>query len=440
MVSNTASPSVSRTAEGPAAGLRIPQFLSREGMHVTVLDVSDPTFVQHGVRRRLLLGLEHVNRLLEVGLDMDRFVALIAEVSADNTMADYVSVSLMEETTHEWYIKAEQGALDPVCKRICHQIMTCDCVQLFENNATYLPCVDRLVVDSVSVALMCVPLLLDGRVVGGITLVRTGRESRFSSADASLAAILGQWASLKVANIGLLNDLATRRSHEQKLLTEICRSQEDERRRVAAELHDGVAQWMVSAAYDISTCQWLLGCGNSANLEESLERVKGTLQTCIKELRRAISNLRPLPIAELGLIGALNQSVHAMKGEGMEVAVNVWGDLPDLSLAEENTIYWIVQEALNNVRKHAQAKTVTLELQSDGGMFSIRIVDDGAGFDVESAGRSPGSLYRMGLVGMRERADLLGGTLHVSSRPGVGTEVVLSFQLMSRLMSAQGGQ
>ncbi len=415
MVTNTSSPPTAHVVESLASGLRIPQYLAREGMRIVALDASDPTFVQHGVRRRLLLGLEHVNRLLDVGLDMDRFVALIAEVSADNTMADYVSVSLMDETTHEWYIKSEQGDLDAVCKRICHQIMTCDCVQLFENNATYLPCVDRLVVDSISVALMCVPLLVDGRVIGGITLARTGRESRFSSADASLAAILGQGASLKAANIGLVNDLAVRRSHEQKLLTEICRSQEDERRRVAAELHDGVAQWMVSAAYDISTCQWLLGCGNNANLEESLERVKGTLQTCIKELRRAIANLRPLPIAELGLIGALNQSVHSMKGEGMEVAVNVWGDLPDLSLAEENTIYWIVQEALNNVRKHANASTVTLELQSDGGMFSIRIVDDGAGFDVETAGRNPGSLYRMGLVGMRERADLLGGTAGIQS-------------------------
>jgi len=303
-----------------------------------------------------------------------------------------------------------------------------------------LPCVDRLVIDSAAVALMCVPLLVDGRVVGGITLARTGRASRFSSADASVAALLGQWASLKLANVGLLNDLAKRRNHEQKLLTEICRSQEDERRRVAAELHDGVAQWMVSAAYDISTCQWLLNCGNSTNLEESLERVKGTLQTCIKELRRSIANLRPLPIAELGLTGALNQTVHAMRNEGVECSINVWGDLPALSLAEENTIYWIVQEAMNNIRKHAQASTVTLELQSDGGMFSIRIIDDGAGFDVDSVGRDAGSLYRMGLVGMRERADLLGGTLGVCSRPGVGTEVVLSFQLMSRLMSSQGGQ
>lgn len=441
MIAGRSSETESKGIGNPSTdAVVIPHYLSREGAKLAVLGTPESAYIESGVRQKLLLGLEHVNHLLDTEVDIDQFLSHIVSVTAENTMADYVALITRDEGTGEWFVKAEKGELSAVCRRMCHEVMVQDGLRLFENSTSYLPCIDRLIVDSTTVALMCVPLIVDSRLAGGITLARTGDQSRFGSSDASLAAILGQWASLKLANIGLLKDLAERRSHEQRLLTEICRTQEEERRRVAAELHDGVAQWMVSAAYDISACQTLLSSGDISDPHESLERVKSTLQTCIKELRRAISNLRPLPIAELGLLGALNQAIHAMKNDGVDCSINVWGDLPEMSLAEENTIYWIVQEAMNNIRKHAMASRVILELQFDGSTFSIRILDNGIGFDVESFDCGSGALSRMGLVGMRERADLLGGTLRVSSQPNSGTEVLLSFRHGSYLSSASGGR
>jgi two-component system, NarL family, sensor kinase len=421
-----------------------PRRLTREGCKVPDFNFDEGLFVSDGLRRKLLLDLEHANRLLDSGLEIDAFLQLIVDIASENAAADYAGISIRDEISLTWLVKAEKGALPAMTRGICQQILATDSYNLLREARTNYPCLDRLNVDDVTVSLMCVPLTVDEKIVGGITLVRVGEMAQFSAGDMILSAILGQWCSLKLANIGLIDDLALRTEHERKLLSEVCRSQEEERRRLAADLHDGIAQWMVGASYDIGMCQTLLAGGkaNPSELAESLQRARETMQKCIVELRRAIANIRPLPIAELGLVGALNQAALALGKDGIECRVNLKAKMPKLTLAEENTVFWIVQETLNNVRKHSQAKTAAVEIVPQDGTLLIRIADNGCGFTKEQlAGTVP--LQRMGFIGMKERAELLGGSLEIESRPGFGTTVLLSFRALSCLSfkreHAEGG-
>ncbi len=417
-----------------------PLYLRREGCRLPVMPDTDSSYGFDGHRRKLLLELDQLNQLLDTGLSTSDFFNTIVKVTADNSHANYVSLAIRETSSMDWGIKAKLGTLDPDIDAVCHQILATDACALFENSKAYLPSIDSLTVNDSQIVLMCVPFFVDGQVVGGMTVVREGPEARFSWSDINLASIMGQWSSLKLANIGLLSTLKQSRDHEQQLLTRICRSQEEERRRVSAELHDGVAQWMVSAAYEVSICQSLMVNGSNADTAEALQRVKETLQTCLKELRRAIANLRPLPIAELGLVGALNQITRQLTKDGLECSVHVDEKLPAMSVAEESTVFWIIQEALNNIHKHARATSANIEIEPHDAQLTVRITDDGIGFDAGQLETDAVPLQRLGLIGMKERAELLGGDLSLSSNPGKGTEISLTFKVISSPVVFSGGQ
>jgi signal transduction histidine kinase len=417
-----------------------PLFLRREGCRFPDLQSSSSAIGYESNQRKLHIELENLNQLLDTGLSAEVFFSSVVNVTAKNTCADHITLAIREGQSNQWCVKVKSGSLNPAIEAVCQRIFITDACVLFEDSKDYLPTIDKLIVNDSHLALLCVPFFVDGQVIGGMTLIRQGLEARFSGPDISLASIMGQWCSLKLANLGLLSELIQSKEHEQKLLDAICRTQEEERSRVSAELHDGVAQWMVGAAYDISICQSLLKNGSTADTSEALQRVKDTLQICLKELRRAIANLRPLPIAELGLIGALNQTATQLTRDGITCTVNLGDKMPVLSIAEESTVFWIIQEALNNIRRHAKANCVTIDLQPQNGQLDIRIVDNGSGFDPEKAQAGSVPLQRFGLTGMKERSEMLGGVLKINSRTGQGTEIVFSFRTLTSPINAIGGK
>ena len=139
-------------------------------------------------------------------------------------------------------------------------------------------------------------------------------------------------------------------------------AQEQERERVAAELHDGVAQWLVRASYQAQICKALLGQHNGADVDAALTAVEGTVDESLKELRRVPAGLRPPTLDELGLTHALRQAVEGLQADGVNSHFETQGTAVRLQPSVEIAAYLIVQEALNNVRKHAGASQVTLRV------------------------------------------------------------------------------
>jgi two-component system sensor histidine kinase DegS len=205
--------------------------------------------------------------------------------------------------------------------------------------------------------------------------------------------------------------------------------------RVVAELNDGLAQWMVSAAYEIDYCQSLLAGGQSDEADEALQKVRDILQMCLVELRQTISELQPLPITELGLIGAINHRARQMKTYGIDATVTVGKNIPKLTVVEENAVFGIVEEALSNIRRHAGADSAEVNIGSTEDIFIISISDNGCGFEVPDSG-SPGS---RGLASMKELADSLNGDLTIVRNRGQGTKITLSFRVSSPMLKFGGG-
>jgi signal transduction histidine kinase len=284
--------------------------------------------------------------------------------------------------------------------------------------------IEQVVINSHPHGFLIVPIIIEKSLVGMFVLVRDESGTDFTETDFVMAAFTERICGSHLANRVFAKDLVRHKSREDELFNEICRCQASERQRIGQELHDGIAQWIVGAAMEIDSCQIRIMNGQLKNLQYSLNSAKDTLQTCIIELRRAIANLRPFLITELGLVGAVNQLAQSFNSGGLVCTLQIKDPLPDFSLAEENTIFWIVQEALNNIRKHASASQAVIEFIQHRNSFDISIRDNGKGYDQGNIGESVFLQNKFGLTGMRERANLIGGELMVIGTPGEGTRVI----------------
>jgi two-component system, NarL family, sensor histidine kinase UhpB len=194
--------------------------------------------------------------------------------------------------------------------------------------------------------------------------------------------------------------------------------QEEERRRVARELHDEVGQRLTGLLLQLEHAARLAPPTTTPQLIEAREAARES----VDEVRRIARRLRPEALEELGLRSALTAlAERTAASSGVRVVRKLDGQLPPLPRETELTVYRIAQEALTNAIRHARATTISLRLEREDQATVLRVVDDGVGLD--------GSREGAGLLGMRERALLIGGELLVGECPGGGVEIRLAVPL-----------
>jgi signal transduction histidine kinase len=282
-----------------------------------------------------------------------------------------------------------------------------------------------------------VPLILAGELQGVLLLGAKRTDEFFSPQDRRLLGMLAGQAALAAQNVRLvaelqarMDELARDRHELQAAYRHLARSREDERRRVAAELHDDVIQPLAALNMEIARYAKAAGGEVGQGLRDLGRRVAGI----VKVIRRVCAGLRP-PVLDWGLVPTLRSHLRAFREEtGLEVEL-VYDEVPKLSEEEEVLLFRLVQEALNNVRRHAQASTVHVCLAVTSAGLELSVTDDGIGFRTSGAGdggparsqadpAAPAGLEEhFGLRFMREYVEALGGQLRVDSRPGQGTTV-----------------
>jgi signal transduction histidine kinase len=228
-----------------------------------------------------------------------------------------------------------------------------------------------------------------------------------------------QRTELEAANADLERVQADRR----ELLARTMRTAEEERTRMAAELHDGPIQRLTALGYGLDEARIAIELGD---VRHGLDMLGGAHQVVageIGELRRLMTSLRPPVLDERGLVLALRDLLDSFQRH-TGIATELMGTnevrlLPDV----ETVLYRVVQEALNNVAKHAGASRVIVYLRVDEGQVETRISDDGIGFDAATTGELT-SKGHYGLAGMRERVEMAGGSYRLISAPGYGTVVL----------------
>ena len=215
---------------------------------------------------------------------------------------------------------------------------------------------------------------------------------------------------------------------KQSLGIKIIEAQEEERMRVSREIHDGPAQSMANVVLKAELCEKLLNIDLSQAKDE-LNELKDIARNSIKDVRRIIYDLRPMSLDDLGLIPTLQRYIDKfMEETGINVDLMILDNPEEIKPIIEIACFRIIQEALNNASKHSKAKEVLIKIEYAVDKLFIVIKDNGIGFEKDKLKRSK-DLRGYGLIGMKERAELLSGKLDIISSLGEGTKVLLTIPL-----------
>jgi len=275
---------------------------------------------------------------------------------------------------------------------------------------------DHLLGLDVPVAGVAVPVPSRHRYVGGVIEVYGAPPVRAAQTQLQplrrLATMLGANRDADFAD----DDVRASRDHFAR---SVIAAQEAERKRLAADIHDGISQRLVGLSFHLSAARDALG-EDDAFAAEQLLCARELADLAGAEARSAIGGLRPPMLDDLGLADSVASLARTCPGVAVTTDIEADCDLPEHI---QTALYRIAQEALQNVVKHARSGRVMVRLFTAPGAVLLQIRDDGQGFDPASPAPSDSGL---GLLGMRERAELFGGRLTVTSRPGDGTMVEAS--------------
>ncbi len=314
------------------------------------------------------------------------------------------SIHLREDAKAALRLVVQQGpSLSPASTEIFTQVMD-------RREALFIPdvAVDARVkwpdLPDEAVRLVIAPLATADQLLGVLSVVRVGG-ALFNVEEIALLTSIAEQVGVIVTNARLRQQAA----------------QLEERQRIARDLHDSVTQSLYGLVTLTEAGQLDLQRDepDRVALRQTFDRLGETTRQALKELRLFIFELNPPVLADEGLIGALHLRLASVEGRSDLAARLLADDTIRLPLSIETELYHIANEALNNILKHAHARSITVYLSREDASIVLEVIDDGCGFDVATAQAAGG----LGLNNLYERSRRIGGSLKILSRPGAGTRV-----------------
>ena len=267
----------------------------------------------------------------------------------------------------------------------------------------------------------------------------TSHEPRkFSSGDIQLLESIAAQIAIAIENARLHQEVQRKDEIRGELLREIFSIQEEERRRIARELHDETSQVMASLAANLEAASGMLPA-TADKTKAILRKAQDLSISILDETHKLIYELRPTLLDDLGLVAAVRWLAdNNLRAAGIKVIFRTVGQVRRLPHQLEATFFRVIQEAIGNIVKHAHAKNVSVSLHFKKSTIRVHIRDDGKGFDVEEAIASKDRPRGLGLLGMKERVELMSGTLSIRSRhDGGGTEIESEIPINSEEVSSE---
>ncbi|MCV7206336.1 GAF domain-containing sensor histidine kinase [Mycolicibacterium peregrinum] len=258
----------------------------------------------------------------------------------------------------------------------------------------------------------------------GVLNVHTVDRREFTPRDVELLLVIGRLIAGALHQARLHRQLVARERAHENFVEQVIEAQELERRRLAGDIHDGISQRLVTLSYRLDAAARAV---DPEMVAEQLAAARELVALTLQEARAAISGLRPPVLDDLGLSGGLASLARSIPRIPIDV------DLAETRVPDhiELALYRIAQECLQNVIKHAEADRARLTFSVDDGVARLEIVDDGKGFDTFEHPLGSDEMGGYGLLSMAERAEIVGGRLHIRSRPGAGTTVTAAIPLPS---------
>lgn len=254
----------------------------------------------------------------------------------------------------------------------------------------------------------------------GVMIVLCRADKSITSQNCQLISGICNQLGMTLQNNELWQELKRKEQLLKQLLTKVVSAQEEERQRISRELHDETGQGLTSLLIQLKI---LDRCANLDDVKTGVEDARQIAVRTLQEVRRLAADLRPAALDDLGLVSALEGYIYEYAKKTALLVDFHTHQFNDIRLPHnvEITLYRVIQEALTNIARHAQAKHVVVDIQYGKGKIQTTINDDGCGFNVQAMLKSGDR--GLGLLGMQERIQLLGGQFRLESKPNKGTQV-----------------
>jgi PAS domain S-box-containing protein len=385
--------------------------------------------------------LSSIDRKLVSMVGLQKILDAISMNAKSLTRADFAGVVIINDqrTTFTW--KSVKGNITPLLdlsvqvdgKRSSvvlskEPVILKDLSEKTDHHADHFPVlhVEKLL------SAACFPFILEGTIKGQL-VVGFRNQHPFSGRDLRLLISLAEKSSIAIANAELYENLLLR-EHELQLLSGArVVAQEEERRRIAREIHDSLGQLLTAIKFNVEILEDLIP-KDSPDHQRS-EDTKSLLDSAMAEAREISYNLMPSVLVDFGLAPALQLLCEQFsKRRTVKMECHVHGLTERLEPTLEITLYRIVQEALNNIAKHANAPEGSVQVVCHRDGVRVTIEDSGKGFELTALAASSDGRHGMGLVSMRERAASFQGTLTIDSAPNAGTTIVVEIPLKKGML------
>jgi two-component system sensor histidine kinase DegS len=373
---------------------------------------------------RIEQRLNEVAEKITSELELDRILPKVLQIAEEMIGADGGVIALLDRESnligYPYLHNLPQELADvtvPKGEGLAGEVMTTGRPAVIEDYQTYTGALPAFVEAGVT-SIVAVPIVSGDQLFGALSLVTLDEAKRFSDRDVAILTGIGRQAGIAIENARLYENM-------HFYIGQVTKAQEDERKRIARELHDDTAQALI----DLSRRLDNLATSHerfSETVIGRLEEFQELIDSILRGVRRFSRDLRPSVLDDLGLLPALEWlTANLTEEDGIKTELKVYGDRRRLPPEAELALFRIVQEALSNVRKHSQASRVVTVVEFDEGRVKITVDDNGQGFELPGRTGDLATMGKLGLIGMHERAHLLDGTLTVRSEPGKGTTVTV---------------
>lgn len=369
-------------------------------------------------------GLRDLNAILKIGLD----------TVLDIINGDVGGIMLLDEQTRKLSYRihhnlsanyAEEMQLKPG-EGIAGKVAQSGKARLVEDLTTEPNAAHPSLISTEGLkAFVSVPLRAKGKVLG-VMNVASHKARQFTERDMLILDSIGDQLGIAIEQANLYEQLRRSRERYRRLAQQILVAQEEERRRIARELHDDTSQTLSGLALNLQALVEMTDM-TDVNSTEFKVRLKKTHSLAVQvgsEVSRLIADLRPTLLDTLGLIPAIRHYAETnLSPAGINVSFKFDEKLSTFLPRVEAGFFRITQGTVGNILHHSKAKNVTISLQRQGNEIVLQITDDGVGFEVSQITRIEESGRGAGLFSMKERTRLLGGRCHIDSQPGQGTKI-----------------
>jgi len=385
---------------------------------------------KENARLQALMPVFEWSKVLLSEVDEDKILGLVLNTVVSETKADIVQIMLCDDAGN-LILKAAHGlpTTEGIGKIVADEIAvkatsTLEPVVVSSKDGNALKAVEEIQPQEPGCDIY-IPLIARGEAIGVLKATRFANKTPFKQSDVEFLFTLSGQSTIAIANARLYESVQREQAEVEELLKRVINATESERLRLSLELHDGPVQSIVASLYGVEGCRILISKNELTEADTKLHNIQQTLVQGIHDLRRIVRDLHPPALGQSGLVSAVQDHLSNLeRDDGISCHLEVRGTMARLEPSTERGVYYMVREALTNVRKHAGALEVRVVIEFQDDSLTIEVADNGKGFDPSTKYGDFGTDH-LGIRSMRERAKMLNSNIIIDSKPGDGTRVKL---------------